>query len=102
MTESYSRYGDPDILINIINEAGALPTRNFSSGRFKGAENVAGETLNKVTLERKGKTTEGCMSGCIIRCSGTFLDKNGEEYFRHEGYFPLEELVKVLKQKGVQ
>ncbi len=30
-----------------------------------------------------------------------FLDKDGKEYFRHEGYFPKEELVKVLKQKGV-
>ena len=67
-----------DILINIINEAGGLPTRNFSLGRFDKAENVSGETLNKITLERKGKTTDGCMSGCIIRCSGTFLDKNGE------------------------
>ena len=30
-----------------------------------------------------------------------FLDKDEKEYFRHEGYFPKEELVKVLKQKGV-
>lgn len=30
-----------------------------------------------------------------------FLDKDGNEYFRHEGYFPKEELVKVLKRKGV-
>ena len=30
-----------------------------------------------------------------------FLDKDGKEYFRHEGYFPKEELVKVLQQKGV-
>jgi len=30
-----------------------------------------------------------------------FLDKDGKEYSRHEGYFPKEELVKVLKQKGV-
>ena len=30
-----------------------------------------------------------------------FLDKDGKEYFRHEGYFPKDELVKVLKQKGV-
>lgn len=28
-----------------------------------------------------------------------FLDKNGKEYARHEGYFPYEELEKVLKQK---
>jgi thioredoxin 1 len=31
-----------------------------------------------------------------------FLDSEGKEYSRHEGFFPKEELVKVLKQKGVQ
>jgi thioredoxin 1 len=31
-----------------------------------------------------------------------FLDQDGKEYSRHEGFFPKEELVKVLKQKGVQ
>jgi thioredoxin 1 len=31
-----------------------------------------------------------------------FLDQNGNEYFRHEGYFPKEELVQVLRQKGVR
>ena len=31
-----------------------------------------------------------------------FLDSDGREYFRHEGYFPKVELVKVLKQKGVK
>ncbi len=30
-----------------------------------------------------------------------FLDKNGKEYFRHEGFFPVEEIEKVLRQKGV-
>ncbi|HOP47718.1 MAG TPA: aldehyde ferredoxin oxidoreductase C-terminal domain-containing protein [Desulfobacteraceae bacterium] len=67
-----------DVLINIINEAGGLPTRNFSSGRFEGADKVGGETLNKVTVERNGNPTHGCMSGCIIRCSGIFLDEKGE------------------------
>ena len=31
-----------------------------------------------------------------------FLDENGKEFSRHVGYFPEEELVKVLKQKGVK
>jgi len=31
-----------------------------------------------------------------------FLDENGTEYFRHVGYFPEEELIKILKQKGVK
>ena len=30
-----------------------------------------------------------------------FLDKDGNEYFRHQGFFPKDDLVKVLKQKGV-
>lgn len=31
-----------------------------------------------------------------------FLDKSGKEYFRHEGFFPEKELIKILKIKGVQ
>jgi thioredoxin 1 len=31
-----------------------------------------------------------------------FLDENGKEFFRHTGFFPEEELVKVLNNKGVK
>ena len=31
-----------------------------------------------------------------------FLDKDGKEYFRHVGYFPEEELIKVLQMKNVK
>lgn len=31
-----------------------------------------------------------------------FLDEKGDEFFRHEGFFPKEELIKVLKTKGVK
>ncbi|MFZ7113353.1 MAG: aldehyde ferredoxin oxidoreductase family protein [Desulfatiglandales bacterium] len=76
-SEGLTNYGT-DILINIINEAGGLPTRNFSAGRFEGADKVGGESLNKVTTERKGDTSHGCMAGCVIRCSGIFNDADGE------------------------
>jgi aldehyde:ferredoxin oxidoreductase len=84
-SKGLTNYGT-DILINIINEAGALPTRNFSSGRFKNAENVSGETLNKITVDRKGNPSHGCMSGCIIRCSGDYMDKNGEYFSKWPEY----------------
>mgnify|MGYP005840468599 CR=1 FL=1 len=29
-----------------------------------------------------------------------FLDKTGKEYFRHEGFFPLEEVLKILELGG--
>ncbi len=76
-SEGLANYGT-DILINILNEAGGLPTRNFSSGQFEGAEKVAGETLNQITAERKGTIKHGCMSGCVIRCSGIFLGPDGQ------------------------
>lgn len=31
-----------------------------------------------------------------------FLDINGKEYYRHEGYLPKESVVKVLKMQGVK
>lgn len=31
-----------------------------------------------------------------------FLSDKGKEFFRHEGYFPEEELIKVLKTNGVK
>jgi thioredoxin 1 len=31
-----------------------------------------------------------------------FLDKNGKEYFRHLGFFPKEEVIKILQMQGVK
>ena len=31
-----------------------------------------------------------------------FLDETGKEYYRHVGFFPEEELVKILQMKGVK
>jgi aldehyde:ferredoxin oxidoreductase len=65
------------VLVNILNEAGGLPTRNFRYGRFGGHEAVSGERLNRLTRERGGKVAHSCMPGCVIRCSGIFPDKEG-------------------------
>ena len=31
-----------------------------------------------------------------------FLDKDGKEFFRHQGFFPYEEIEKILNQKGAK
>ncbi len=68
------------VLVNILHEAGGLPTNNFSVGRFAGHESVSGELLNQITKERGGEgvVAHGCMSGCIIKCSGLYPDKSGK------------------------
>ncbi len=69
------------VLINIMNEAGGLPTRNFSSGRFEGAAKIAGEAIFAGNKERLGKDlyNHACSPGCIIQCSNTWFDENGQE-----------------------
>ncbi|CAE09541.1 aldehyde ferredoxin oxidoreductase family protein [Wolinella succinogenes] len=67
-----------NVLVNIINEAGALPTRNFRSGRFEFAENISGETMAENIKARGGKTTHGCHAGCIIQCSQVYNTPEGE------------------------
>jgi aldehyde:ferredoxin oxidoreductase len=56
---------------------GALPTRNFSSGSFEGAEAISGEELLGRIRRRKGNPSHACMAGCIIRCSNSLPDEDG-------------------------
>lgn len=74
------------ILINILNEAGGLPTRNFSSGQFEGAAKISGERIAEVIQERcpegkgEGTTDHGCHPGCIIKCSSIYPDEDGNAF----------------------
>lgn len=70
------------VLINIMNEAGGLPTRNFSSGRFKGAAKIAGEAIFEGNKKRLGKElyNHACSPGCIIQCSNTWFKPNKTEH----------------------
>jgi aldehyde:ferredoxin oxidoreductase len=65
-----------NVLVNVINEAGGFPTRNFSAGRFEGASKISGETMHDIIKERGGNTTHAACTTCIIQCSNVYLDKN--------------------------
>lgn len=52
-----------NVLVNILNQTGALPTRNFQDGYFPEADKIGGETLAANQLLRP----KGCFS-CIISC----------------------------------
>jgi aldehyde:ferredoxin oxidoreductase len=52
-----------DVLINILNETGGLPTRNFRESSFANADKVGGESLAKRLLIR----ARGCIA-CTISC----------------------------------
>ncbi|WP_316900138.1 aldehyde ferredoxin oxidoreductase C-terminal domain-containing protein [Pseudodesulfovibrio indicus] len=66
------------VLVNVVNEAGALPTKNFRYGQCEHAADISGEKIAEVITARGGKTTEGCHTGCIIQCSQQYNNANGD------------------------
>jgi aldehyde:ferredoxin oxidoreductase len=77
---SLNSYGTA-VLINIMNEAGGLPTRNFSRGRFDGAAKIAGEAIFEAVKVRQQHElyNHACSPGCIIQCSNTWFAEDGTE-----------------------
>ncbi|MBA7595279.1 hypothetical protein ES703_02240 [subsurface metagenome] len=70
------------VCVNVINEAGGLPTRNFSSGQFEGASKISGESIAETCKERGGEGTmgHGCHPGCIIKCSNIYPKEDGTHH----------------------
>jgi aldehyde:ferredoxin oxidoreductase len=85
--EGMPAYGT-NVLTNVINEAGAYPTKNFQLGQFDGCEQISGETQAETENARggEGSATHGCHRGCVIRCSGTFYDKDGNYVTKQPEY----------------
>jgi len=75
-----------NVLTNVINEAGAYPTKNFMWGRFEGCEKISGETEAALEKERGGNPTHGCHKGCVIRCSGIYVNKDGHYLTKQPEY----------------
>ncbi|HIJ68458.1 MAG TPA: aldehyde ferredoxin oxidoreductase, partial [Deltaproteobacteria bacterium] len=75
-----------NVLTNIMNEAGGYPTYNFKQGRFESAHMISGETQAETETARGGLATHGCHRGCVIRCSGTYNDKDGHYLTKQPEY----------------
>lgn len=82
------------VLMNVINEMGAMPTRNMREVEFEGAHKISGEAMRE-PRESDGKanltTNAGCFA-CTIACGristidqGHFTIQNKPEYFGNSG-----------------
>ncbi|MFX0186153.1 MAG: aldehyde ferredoxin oxidoreductase C-terminal domain-containing protein [Candidatus Hodarchaeota archaeon] len=67
------------VLVNIINEAGALPQRNFSSGQDDNSAKVSGEAKAEEIKKRGGVRPHFCSPGCIIQCSEIWCKPGGKD-----------------------
>ena len=82
------------VLMNVINGMGAMPTRNMREVQFEGAEKISGEAMHE-PRPGDGKpnltTNAGCF-GCTIACGristvekGHFSVQNKPEYWGNSG-----------------
>jgi aldehyde:ferredoxin oxidoreductase len=82
------------VLMNVINEVGALPTRNHQDNQFEGAKDISAEAM---ATPRKGDgkkplvTNQACF-GCTIACGriqtidkGHFTVENKPQYWGASG-----------------
>jgi len=67
------------VLVNIINEAGGLPQRNFSAGQDDRSQNISGETKAEEIKKRGGVRPHFCSPGCIIQCSEVWTKPGGKD-----------------------
>ena len=82
------------VLMNVINEVGAMPTRNMRETQFEGAAKISAEAMAE-PRESDGKanlTTNGACFGCTIACGristidrGHFTIENKPQYWGNSG-----------------
>ena len=75
-----------NVLTKVINDAGGYPAYNFTRGRFEGSSRLSGENQAELETGRGGNATQGCHRGCVIRCSGTYVDRDGNYITKQPEY----------------
>jgi len=82
------------VLMNVINEVGALPTHNAREVQFEDANKISGEAMHEPRKSdgRPNLTTNAACFGCTIACGristvdqGHFTVKNKPEYWGNSG-----------------
>ena len=62
------------VVMNVINEIGALPTRNFQQSQFESADKISGEAITDTILVKN----QACWA-CPITCTRITKTKSGKE-----------------------
>lgn len=76
--EGLPTYGSA-VLVNILNENGALPVNNFQGSIFEKADDISGETLSEKYLVKK-EPCYRCPIACGRYCKVDDMEGSGPEY----------------------
>ncbi|MBN2011517.1 thioredoxin family protein [candidate division KSB1 bacterium] len=68
---------------------------------MKTIESEFGDQINVVFYDVWEDPVPGKKYGIKLIPTQVFLDENNNEFFRHEGYFPIEDIKKLLVERGL-
>ena len=88
--QALQSYGTAGCL-NYQNEVGGLPTRNFTSGYFENATNLAGETMSDTILD-SNDTCYACVVRCKRRVQTAYNDRKAVPFYGGPEYETLSTL----------
>jgi len=103
------KYGT-QVLMNIINEVGAMPTRNMREVQFEGSGKISGEAMHepRKTDGKANLVTNAACYGCTIACgrisrmdNGHFTVKNSPKYWGAGGGLEYESAWALGSAAGV-
>lgn len=103
------QYGT-QVLMNVINEVGAMPTRNMREVQFEGAHRISGEAMHepRPTDGQPNLTTNAACFGCTIACGristidkGHFAVVNKPRYWGASGGLEYEAAWALGSDTGV-
>ena len=69
---------------------------------MKSIEEKYGEQIKVIFYDVWKDDTKAREYGIRLIPTQVFLDKNGKEFFRHEGFYPESEIDKLLQSKGLK
>ncbi len=67
------------VLVNVLNQAGAFPTRNYRESQFEHAADISGEMLKREHVQKRS-ACRGCVIGCARRTTAGGQSGEGPEY----------------------
>jgi len=67
------------VLVNVLNQAGAFPTRNYRESQFEHAGDISGEMLKREHVQKRA-ACRGCVIGCARRTTAGGQSGEGPEY----------------------
>ncbi len=102
LTVAAGRQGKPKVTFVELGSVNCIPCRMMQPV-MKAIEGKYGEQVCVVFYDVWTKEHKAYGRQYAIRLIPTqvFLDENGNEFFRHEGFFPEEEIDRLLQNRGL-